>query len=178
MRISVSGWDIKYRNGSILKKFAEGKGLPGRKPFPLPQQLGREAVGLVVQVGKNVTQFQSGDRVLGLVHPEKSGDINAIHGFGNLSVGLDYPGHAMKGGNAQYVSRPEHYWMPIPDNVPYGSGGLLVLPNQPSYYCGSLLSQNGRYCFCDRGFGWHGRRDFAMGEIGRSNRDHDQPPIK
>ena len=119
MSTSVSGWDIKYRNGSILKKFAEGKGLPGRKPFPLPQQLGREAAGLVVQVGKNVTQFQSGDRVLGLVHPEKSGDINAIRGFGNLSVGLDYPGHAMKGGNAQYVSRPEHYWMPIPDNVDY-----------------------------------------------------------
>ena len=119
MSTSVSGWDIKYRNGSILKKFAEGKGLPGRKPYPLSQQLGREAVGIVIAVGENVSQFQVGDRVLGLVHPEKPQDINAIRGLGNLSTGLDYPGHVMKGGNAQFVARPEYYWMKLPENVDY-----------------------------------------------------------
>lgn len=119
MSTSVSGWDIKYRDGSILKKFANGKGLPGRKPYPLPQQLGREAAGEVIAVGANVTQFAVGDRVLGLVHPEKPGDLEAIRGLGNLSTGLDYPGHVMKGGNAQYVSRPEYYWMKLPDNVDF-----------------------------------------------------------
>ncbi len=119
MSTSVSGWDIKYRNGTILKKFAEGKGLPGRKPYPLPQQLGREATGIVTAVGEGVTQFEIGDRVLGLVHPEKPQDINAIRGLGNLSTGLDYPGHVMKGGNAQFIARPEYYWMKLPENVDF-----------------------------------------------------------
>ncbi|MGF1760101.1 zinc-binding dehydrogenase [Photobacterium sagamiensis] len=118
MSTAVSGWDIKYRNGDLLKKF-EGKSLPGRKAYPLPQQPGREAAGEVIAVGNQVTQFAVGDRVLGLVHPEKIDDINAIRGLGNLSVGLDYPGHAMKGGNAQFIARPENYWMRLSDNVSY-----------------------------------------------------------
>ncbi|MTI16519.1 zinc-binding alcohol dehydrogenase family protein [Rhodobacteraceae bacterium RKSG542] len=118
MATSVSGWDIKYRNGDLFAKF-ENKGLPGRAAFPLPQQLGREATGEVVEVGEHVRAFSAGDRVLGLVHPENPSDLNAVRGLGNLSVGIDYPGHAMKGGNAQYVSRPEHYWMKLPDNVSY-----------------------------------------------------------
>ncbi|OLQ74698.1 hypothetical protein BIT28_16155 [Photobacterium proteolyticum] len=118
MSTAVSGWDIKYRNGDLLKKF-EDKSLPGRKAYPLPQQPGREAAGEVIAIGSQVSQFSVGDRVLGLVHPEKPGDINAIRGLGNLSEGLDYPGHAMKGGNAQFIARPENYWMRIPDSVSY-----------------------------------------------------------
>jgi NADPH:quinone reductase-like Zn-dependent oxidoreductase len=32
---------------------------------------------------------------------------------------LDYPGHTMFGGNAQYVSRPENYWVKLPDRVDF-----------------------------------------------------------
>ena len=115
---SVSGWDLKYRNGTLLNSAAK-KGLPGRKMFPMPQQLGREASGVVVAVGKYVKDFQVDDRVLGLVHPENPGCDNAIRGRGNLSTGVDYPGHTMFGGNAQYVSRPENYWVKLPDTVDF-----------------------------------------------------------
>src|ERR1700691_6471981 len=37
---SVSRWDVKYRAGDLARYQ-----LPGRAPFPLPQQLGREAAG-------------------------------------------------------------------------------------------------------------------------------------
>ncbi len=115
---SVSGWDVKYRRGD-LEQLGNKVGLPGRKAFPMPQQLGREAAGVVEAIGERVTHFQVGDRVLGLVHPENSSCLEAIRGLGNLSIGIDYPGHVAPGGNAQFVSRPEHYWMKLPDSVDY-----------------------------------------------------------
>ncbi|WP_066015396.1 quinone oxidoreductase family protein [Endozoicomonas atrinae] len=118
MATGVSGWDIKYRRGDFLKHFNES-GLPGRKKFPLPQQLGREASGIVVQSGAQVTRFKPGDAVLGLVHPQNDYCINTIRGLGNLSTEIDYPGHAAFGGNAQYICRPENYWLPIPKGVSY-----------------------------------------------------------
>ena len=115
---SVSGWDLKYRKGNLPVSDAK-KGLPGRKAFPMPQQLGREASGVVVAIGKDVKNFQEDDRVLGLVHPENPYCDNAIRGRGNLSTGLDIPGHTMFGGNAQYVSRPENYWVKLADTVSF-----------------------------------------------------------
>ena len=38
-------------------------------------------------------------------------------GLGNLSTGIDYPGHVMFGGYAQFVSRLEHYWLKIPEGL-------------------------------------------------------------
>ena len=117
MTTSVSGWDVKYRRGDLFG--SNGHSLPGRSKFPLPQQLGREAAGLVVGLGENVKHFKLNDRVIGLVHPENPFSMNSINGLGNLSEDIDYPGHVMLGGYAQYVSRPENYWMKIPGNVSY-----------------------------------------------------------
>jgi len=91
----------------------------GRKPFPLPMQLGRDAAGEVVGVGEAVTTFRPGDRVVGLVHPENSNSLEAIRGLGNLSTGVDLPGHTAFGGNAQYVSRSHADWLPIAESVSY-----------------------------------------------------------
>ena len=52
-------------------------------------------------------------RVVGLVHPENPASVNAIRGLGNLSTGVDLPGHTMFGGYAQYVARPRSYWIKI-----------------------------------------------------------------
>lgn len=117
MSTSVSGWDIKYRRGDLFGK--NGHMLPGRSSFPLPQQLGREATGVVTAVGKDVKHFKVNDRLMGLVHPENSFSTNAIIGLGNLSTDIDYPGHVMFGGYAQYVSRPENYWMKMPDSLSF-----------------------------------------------------------
>ncbi|MES2941959.1 MAG: NADP-dependent oxidoreductase [Pseudomonadota bacterium] len=108
---TVSRWDIKYRVGGT--KFM----LPGRKKFPLPMQPGRDAAGVVEAVGNRVTAFRPGDRVVGLVHPANPMSPLTIRGLGNLSGDIDYPGHTMCGGNAQFVARPESYWLPLPEGV-------------------------------------------------------------
>jgi NADPH:quinone reductase-like Zn-dependent oxidoreductase len=113
---AVSGWDLKFRQGLLAKLAAR---LPGRKGLPMPQQLGRECAGEVVSVGDSVSSLAVGDRVLGLVHPENPLCINTIRGRGNLSTGIDYPGHAAFGGYAQFASRHESHWMKIPGNSSY-----------------------------------------------------------
>ena len=107
---SVSGWDIKYRVGGLPQ-------LPGRKSFPLPMQPGRDAVGVVERVGEEVMRFKAGDRVIGLVHPANPASPFTIRGLSNLSSDIDYPGHTMFGGYAQYVARPETFWLPLPEHV-------------------------------------------------------------
>lgn len=108
---TVSRWDIKYRNGK------SGFSLPGRKPFPLPMQLGRDTAGVVEAVGAQVKLFKAGDRVVGLVHPANPASLLTIRGLGNLSSDVDYPGHTMFGGNTQFAVRPESYCIPLPDGV-------------------------------------------------------------
>jgi len=114
---SVSRWDIKYRTGEVHQFYGQATGhhggIHGRRAFPMPMQLGRDVAGEVVAAGANVVDFKPGDRVVGLVHPENPSSVNAIRGLGNLSTGVDLPGHTMFGGYAQYVARPQSYWIKI-----------------------------------------------------------------
>jgi 2-desacetyl-2-hydroxyethyl bacteriochlorophyllide A dehydrogenase len=112
---SVSRWDVKYRIGEVHKFYGKATGhhggIHGRAPFPMPMQLGRDAAGEVVAAGAAVTTLKPGDRVIGLVHPENPLSVNAIRGLGNLSTGVDLPGHTMFGGYAQFVARPQSFWI-------------------------------------------------------------------
>jgi NADPH:quinone reductase-like Zn-dependent oxidoreductase len=112
---SVSRWDIKYRIGEVHEFYGKATGhagaIHGRKPFPMPMQLGRDVAGEVAAAGDGVTTLKPGDRVIGLVHPENPLSVNAIRGLGNLSTGVDLPGHTMFGGYAQFVARPEGFWI-------------------------------------------------------------------
>jgi NADPH:quinone reductase-like Zn-dependent oxidoreductase len=114
---SVSRWDIKYRTGEVHQFYGMATGhhggIHGRAPFPMPMQLGRDTAGEVVAVGASVDSLKPGDRVVGLVHPENPSSISAIRGLGNLSTGVDLPGHTMFGGYAQFVGRPQSYWIKI-----------------------------------------------------------------
>ncbi len=112
---SVSRWDVKYRTGEVHEFYGKATGhhggIAGRKPFPMPMQLGRDVAGEVVSAGTAVRSFKAGDRVVGLVHPENPQSSVAIRGLGNLSTGIDLPGHTMFGAYAQFVARPESYWI-------------------------------------------------------------------
>ncbi|SDT80335.1 quinone oxidoreductase family protein [Actinoplanes derwentensis] len=108
----VSGWDLKYRRG-----LQHGTKLPGRDPFPMPQQLGREAAGTVVAVGTDVTAHRPGDRVVAVVHPENPYAAETYRGLGNLSTGIAIPGHQAPGAYADYLVRDERLWLPLPDHV-------------------------------------------------------------
>ena len=120
---SVSRWDVKYRSGDLARYQ-----IPGRAPFPLPQQLGREAAGEVVAVGNGVTRFKPADRVVGVTHPEDPDAVETARGLGNLSRRIAIPGHQAFGSYAQYLLRDERMWLPLPDAIDYEQAGVLLWP--------------------------------------------------
>jgi NADPH:quinone reductase-like Zn-dependent oxidoreductase len=125
---SLSRWDVKYRAGDLARYQ-----LPGRAPFPLPQQLGREAAGEVVAVGSAVTKFHPGDRVVGVTHPEDPYGSETARGLGNLSRNLAIPGHQAFGSYAQYLVRDERMWLPLPDGIDYEQAGVALWPFSSSH---------------------------------------------
>ncbi|MGH6676540.1 MAG: quinone oxidoreductase family protein, partial [Xanthobacteraceae bacterium] len=125
---SVSRWDVKYRAGDLARYQ-----LPGRAAFPLPQQLGREAAGEVIAVGKAVTRLKLGDRVVGVTHPEGADAGETARGLGNLSRNLAIPGHQAFGSYAQYLVRDERMWLPLPRSVDYEQGGVALWPFSSSH---------------------------------------------
>ncbi len=125
---SVSRWDVKYRAGDLARYQ-----IPGRAPFPLPQQLGREAAGEVIAIGGAVTRFKAGDRVIGVTHPEDPHSIEFARGLGNLSRNLAIPGHQAFGSYAQYLVRDEAMWLPLPDGVDFEQAGVALWPFSSSH---------------------------------------------
>lgn len=81
--------DWKLRSGALQSSM----------PLELPAILGRDAAGEVVSVGANVTAFNVGDAVLGLVN----------------------------GGYAEYVVAPENAWAKIPSGLSIQDAGALPL---------------------------------------------------
>jgi NADPH:quinone reductase-like Zn-dependent oxidoreductase len=129
---SVSRWDVKYRIGEVHEFYGKSTGhhggIHGRRAFPMPMQLGRDAAGEVAAVGANVTTFKPGDRVLGVTHPENPLSGATMRGLGNLSGGVDLPGHTMFGGYAQFVSRPESYWIKVRPDLDLDQGAAAMWP--------------------------------------------------
>lgn len=125
---SVSLWDVKNRAGDLARYQ-----IPGRAPFPLPQQLGREAAGEVVAVGSAARRFKPGDRVIGVTHPEDPDSAETARGLGKLSRNLAIPGHQAFGSYAQYLVRDERMWLPLPNGVDYEQAGVALWPFSSSH---------------------------------------------
>ncbi len=170
---SVSRWDVKYRAGDLARYR-----LPGRAPFALPQQLGREAAGEVLAVGGAVTRFKPGDRVIGVTHPEDPQSVETARGLGNLSRNLAIPGHQALGSYAQHLVRDERMWLPLPDGVDYEQAGiaavavLVVAPRGVRSHAGAARRHGADH----RRFGRHGTGDDAIVPAGRRSRHHDDAP--
>ena len=129
---SVSRWDVKYRSGEVHEFYGKATGhhggIHGRRAFPMPMQLGRDVAGEVAAVGTGVTALAPGDRVLGMTNPENTLSLASIRGLGNLSGGVDLPGHTMFGGYAQFVSRPESYWIKCRRDLDLDQGAAAMWP--------------------------------------------------
>jgi len=129
---SVSRWDVKYRTGEVHEFYGKSTGhhggIHGRRAFPMPMQLGRDVAGEVAAVGAGVTTLAPGDRVLGMTNPENTLSLASIRGLGNLSGGIDLPGHTMFGGYAQFVSRPESYWIKVRPDLDLDQGAAAMWP--------------------------------------------------
>ncbi len=129
---SVSRWDVKYRTGEVHEFYGKSTGhhggIHGRRAFPMPMQLGRDVAGDVAAVGESVTTLKPGDRVLGMTNPENTLSLASIRGLGNLSGGIDLPGHTMFGGYAQFVARPEGYWIKTRPDLDLDQGAAAMWP--------------------------------------------------
>jgi NADPH:quinone reductase-like Zn-dependent oxidoreductase len=129
---SVSRWDVKYRTGEVHEFYGKSTGhhggIHGRRAFPMPMQLGRDVAGEVAALGTNVTTLKPGDRVLGMTNPENTLSLASIRGLGNLSGGVDLPGHTMFGGYAQFVARPESYWIKVRNDLDLDQGAAAMWP--------------------------------------------------
>ena len=129
---SVSRWDVKYRTGEVHEFYGKATGhhggIHGRRAFPMPMQLGRDAAGEVAAVGASVTALEPGDRVVGMTNPENTRSLASIRGLGNLSGGVDLPGHTMFGGYAQFVARPEDYWLKVRPDLDLDQAAATMWP--------------------------------------------------
>jgi NADPH:quinone reductase-like Zn-dependent oxidoreductase len=116
---SVNRFDLKMRRGQIPQ-------IPGRDPFPMPFQPGRDVAGEVVAVGAKVTRFREGDRVVGVTHPACGRCENCLRGWDNLCTNIKLPGHQLLGGYAEYVVRQENEVLPAPEGIPYEKLGSCL----------------------------------------------------
>lgn len=132
---SVNGFDLKYRLGKV-------KAPPGRDPFPMPFQLGRDAAGEVVAVGSKVSLFKEGDRVVGMVHPACGHCENCLRDYDNLCINTRLPGHQSFGGYGEYVSRGETEILPAPDDVSYEKLGAFLWSYSTSW---SIIRRRGDF---------------------------------
>lgn len=112
--VAINQWDLRYRAGKLPPN-----PLPGRPPWPLPFQLGRDGAGEVVAVGRRVTRWKLGDRVAQLPHPACGHCAMCLRARDNLCLNTTYPGHQAFGSYAEYVARPELAVLAIPDHVSY-----------------------------------------------------------
>jgi len=116
---SVNRFDLKMRLGQIPQ-------IPGRDPFPMPFQPGRDVAGEVAATGAKVSRFKEGDRVVGMAHPACGQCDNCLRGLDNLCTNIKLPGHQLPGGYAEYVSRQESEVLPAPEGVSYEKLGSCL----------------------------------------------------
>ena len=100
------------------------KGLhPFRKP---PVVIGHEVAGEVVEIGKNVTKFNVGDRVT--VEPQKGTGESEGEMTGNINYSDERLAPGMGdwlGTMAEYFVSPESLTIGLPDSVSYDHGVLV-----------------------------------------------------
>jgi len=99
----------------------------GKSPvYPLPRTLGHEIAGIVEQIGNHVTTFKVGDRVC--VHYVLSCGTcyHCITGNDQFCIQGSMIGRYADGGFAEYVSVPQRNLVPLPNEIPFEQGAILM----------------------------------------------------
>ena len=104
-----------------------------RRSFDGPHVLGADAAGDVVEIGGEVTQRRTGDRVV--IHPRISCDQCrfCLGGQEEFCASSRMLGASVAGSYAEYVSVPASSAMPIPDNLSYEQAASLPTVFLPSW---------------------------------------------
>jgi propanol-preferring alcohol dehydrogenase len=124
VRIQAAGIchsDVHYRAGVSPVK-------------PLPVTLGHEITGVVEEVGAEVANLQVGDRVC-LHYLVTCGDCEyCCTGKEQFCVEGMMLGKHCDGGYAEYVAVPARNAVPLPDEIPFEQGAILMCSSATSYH--------------------------------------------
>lgn len=131
--------------GSDLHEYTHGPQLiPYDAPYPLNGHqgvttLGHEFSGIVEEVGKNVSGFKKGDRVV--VEPIFRNPESPFieRGEYNLAEPLGFVGLTANGAFAKYVVVEDYMVHKIPDNVSFEQGAIV----EPAAVAAYALEQSG-----------------------------------
>jgi propanol-preferring alcohol dehydrogenase len=107
----------------------------GKSPVrPLPLTLGHEVAGVVEQVGERVTMVKVGDRVC-LHYLLCCGDCyHCSTGNEQFCVQGSMIGHYSNGGYAEYIVVPERNAVPLPEEIPFEHGAVLMCSSSTSFH--------------------------------------------
>lgn len=95
------------------------------KTIPVPMQVGHEFFGEIAAIGKNVTEFQIGDRVSGEGHIVCGHCRNCLAGKRHLCINTKGVGVDRPGAFAEYLALPASNVFPIPDGVSEDEAAIL-----------------------------------------------------
>ncbi|QKZ11164.1 galactitol-1-phosphate 5-dehydrogenase [Spirosoma sp. KUDC1026] len=115
--VGICGSDVHGMDGS------SGRRIP-------PITMGHEASGIIAEVGSDVKDWATGDRVTFDSTVYALDDWYSRRGMYNLSdgrevVGVSTPDFKRQGAFAEYVSVPQHILYAIPDNVTFTQAALV-----------------------------------------------------
>jgi 2-desacetyl-2-hydroxyethyl bacteriochlorophyllide A dehydrogenase len=124
MRIKAAGIchsDVHYRAGTSPAE-------------PLPLTLGHEVAGVVEQVGAEVTTVQTGDRVC-LHYMITCGDCAYCSvGSEQFCTSGQMLGKNRDGGYAEYISVPARNAFPLPDEIRFEHGAIMMCSSSTSFH--------------------------------------------
>ena len=107
----------------------------GKSPVrPLPLTLGHEIAGVVVEVGSEVVNRRVGDRVA-LHYLLCCGDCYYCStGNEQFCTQGSMLGHFADGGYADYIAVPERNAVPLPEEIPFEHGAILMCSSATSFH--------------------------------------------
>lgn len=120
---------VKVRACSICGSDVHGlDGSTGRRIPPLI--MGHEASGEIIETGKNVTYWKSGDRVTFDSTVYRLDDWFTVRGLYNLSdnrevLGVSPGTYKRHGAFAEYIAIPQHILYRIPDSVTFEQAAMV-----------------------------------------------------
>ena len=109
--------------------------LTGKSPVrPLPMTLGHEISGEIEEVGKDVTRRKVGDRVCLHYLLNCGSCYYCSAGSEQFCPEGSMLGHYSNGGYAEFIVVPERNAVPLPDEIPFDQGAVLMCSSATSFH--------------------------------------------
>jgi len=132
---AVSGQDVLVRVEAAGICHSDVHYRAGTSPAgPLPVTLGHEVAGVVERVGAQVTQVRPGDRVC-LHYLVTCGECEyCVRGYEQFCREGRMIGKHRDGGYAEYIAVPARGVIPLPDEIPFEHGAVLMCSSATSFH--------------------------------------------